>query len=77
MELTLEHVSKQFKDRQNSKIAVDDVSLKFGPGVWGLLGANGSGKTTLMRMICGISPLRAASATTAWRSIISATPTGM
>ena len=54
MELTLEHVSKQFKDRQNSKTAVDDVSLKFGPGVWGLLGANGSGKTTLMRMICGI-----------------------
>ena len=54
MELTLEHVSKQFKDRQNSKTAVDDVSLKFGPSVWGLLGANGSGKTTLMRMICGI-----------------------
>ena len=51
MELTLEHLSKQFKDRQNSKTAVDDVSLKFGPGVWGLLGANGSGKTTLMRMI--------------------------
>lgn len=54
MELTLEHVSKHFKDRKESKKAVDDVSLQFQPGVWGLLGANGSGKTTLMRMICGI-----------------------
>ncbi len=54
MELTLEHVSKQFKERKNRKTAVDDISLQLGPGVWGLLGANGSGKTTLMRMICGI-----------------------
>lgn len=54
MELTLEHVSKHFKDRKENKKAVDDVSLQFQPGVWGLLGANGSGKTTLMRMICGI-----------------------
>lgn len=50
MELKLDHVSKKFKD----KTAVDDVSLKLTPGVWGLLGANGSGKTTLMRMIAGI-----------------------
>ncbi len=54
MELTLEHVSKQFKDKKNVRKAVDDVSLQLKPGVWGLLGANGSGKTTLMRMICGI-----------------------
>ncbi len=54
MEITLEHVSKHFKDRKNIKKAVDDVSLHLTPGVWGLLGANGSGKTTLMRMICGI-----------------------
>ncbi len=54
MELILEHVSKQFKDRQNIKKAVNDVNLQLSPGVWGLLGANGSGKTTLMRMICGI-----------------------
>lgn len=50
MELTIDHISKRFKD----KIAVDDVSLTLAPGVWGLLGANGAGKTTLMRMICGI-----------------------
>ena len=54
MEITLEHVSKHFKDKKAAKKAVDDISLKLGPGVWGLLGANGSGKTTLMRMICGI-----------------------
>lgn len=50
MELFVENVSKKFKDM----IAVDDVSLRITPGVWGLLGANGAGKTTLMRMIAGI-----------------------
>ena len=50
MELSIEHISKQFKDTK----AVDDVSLLITPGVWGLLGANGAGKTTLMRMIAGI-----------------------
>lgn len=50
MELCMEHVSKQFKD----VTAVDDISLRITPGVWGLLGANGAGKTTLMRMIAGI-----------------------
>ena len=46
MELKIEHLSKQFKD----KTAVNDVNLTLTPGVWGLLGANGAGKTTLMRM---------------------------
>ncbi len=50
MELSIDHVSKQFKDLT----AVNDVSLTLTPGVWGLLGANGAGKTTLMRMIAGI-----------------------
>lgn len=50
MELYIEHISKQFKDVK----AVNDVSLRITPGVWGLLGANGAGKTTLMRMIAGI-----------------------
>ena len=54
MEIVLEHISKNFKDRNNVKKAVEDVSLRFTSGVWGLLGANGAGKTTLMRMICGI-----------------------
>lgn len=50
MELKIEHISKQFKD----KTAVDDVSLTLTTGVWGLPGANGAGKTTLMRMIADI-----------------------
>lgn len=50
MELLIDRLSKQY----GSKIAVDRVSLRLGPGVYGLLGANGAGKTTLMRMLCGI-----------------------
>ncbi|MEG0899834.1 MAG: ABC transporter ATP-binding protein [Oscillospiraceae bacterium] len=50
MELQIDHISKQFNDKN----AVNDVSLHITPGVWGLLGANGAGKTTLMRMISGI-----------------------
>ncbi len=50
MELTIDRVSKQYKN----KIAVDRISLQLTEGVHGLLGANGAGKTTLMRMICGI-----------------------
>lgn len=50
MELVIDRVSKQYKNR----IAVDRVSLRLTKGVHGLLGANGAGKTTLMRMLCGI-----------------------
>lgn len=50
MELIVDRVSKQYKD----KIAVDCVSISLCPGIYGLLGANGAGKTTLLRMLCGI-----------------------
>ena len=50
MELTLDRLSKSY----GAKRPVDRVSGRFGPGVYGLLGANGAGKTTLMRMICGV-----------------------
>lgn len=50
MELVIDRLTKQYKN----KIAVDRISLKLKPGIYGLLGANGAGKTTLMRMICGI-----------------------
>ena len=50
MELTIDHVSKAYKD----KTAVDDVSITITTGIWGLLGANGAGKTTLMRMVANI-----------------------
>lgn len=50
MELKLDRLSKQF----GNFIAVDRVSVKLEPGVYGLLGANGAGKTTLMRMVCDV-----------------------
>lgn len=53
MELILDRVTKHYA----SKIACDRISLKFRPGVYGLLGANGAGKTTLMRMMCGVLTL--------------------
>lgn len=50
MELTLDRLSRSF----GPKMAVDRVSARLAPGVYGLLGANGAGKTTLMRMVCGV-----------------------
>lgn len=49
-ELELTEVTKTFKN----KTAVQNVSIRLGHGVYGLLGENGAGKTTLMRMLCGI-----------------------
>ena len=50
MRLTMDHLSKQFKN----KIAVEHIHTVLTEGVYGFLGANGAGKTTLMQMICGI-----------------------
>lgn len=63
MELIVDRVSKQYKNR----IAVDRISIRLKKGVHGLLGANGAGKTTLMRIICGI--LRASSGTVSYDGI--------
>ena len=49
-ELELTELEKTYK----SKVAVRDVNIRLGHGVYGLLGENGAGKTTLMRMVCGI-----------------------
>lgn len=50
MELTLDKLTKQYKD----KTAVNMFTVALTPGIYGLLGANGAGKTTLMRIVCGI-----------------------
>ena len=34
-------------------VAVNDVTMRLGPGVTGLLGPNGAGKTTLLHMMAG------------------------
>ncbi|MER7890450.1 ABC transporter ATP-binding protein [Micromonospora sp. NPDC048909] len=42
-------------------VAVNDVSMRLGPGVTGLLGPNGAGKTTLLHMMAGfLTPSRGA-----------------
>lgn len=33
-------------------VALEDVSIEIGTGLFGLLGSNGAGKSTLMRIIC-------------------------
>ena len=51
--LTLEQVSRWF----GNVVAVNDVTMRIGPGVTGLLGPNGAGKSTLIHMMAGfLSP---------------------
>lgn len=45
--LSVEHVTKKF----SSFTALEDVSVTFGSGVYGLLAPNGAGKTTLIKML--------------------------
>ncbi len=47
--IVAEGVSQIYK---NGTVALDDVSLQIGTGLFGLLGANGAGKSTLMRIVC-------------------------
>lgn len=49
--LELRNVCKTYRDLK----AVDDVSLKLGTGVVGLVGHNGAGKTTLMQLVATLS----------------------
>lgn len=51
MNLTIENISKQFKN----KWAIQNVSAELTKGVYALLGPNGSGKTTLMRMLADVA----------------------
>lgn len=45
--LCVEHVTKKY----GNFTALEDVSLTFAPGVYGLLAPNGAGKTTLIKML--------------------------
>src|SRR6516164_8269511 len=46
--LTLDRVSHRY---QRHVMALQEVSLRLGPGVWGLVGPNGAGKTTLLHIL--------------------------
>ena len=45
--LTVEHITKQY----GNFTALEDISLQFSAGVYGLLAPNGAGKTTLIKML--------------------------
>lgn len=49
--IELLNVSKIYK---NETVALDNISLNIGKGVFGLLGRNGAGKTTLLRILTTI-----------------------
>jgi ABC-2 type transport system ATP-binding protein len=48
--------------RFGSVTAVEDLSLDVRPGVTGLVGANGAGKSTLLKILLGLIPATAGSA---------------
>jgi ABC-2 type transport system ATP-binding protein len=54
-------------------VAVNDVSMRIGPGVTGLLGPNGAGKSTLIALMSGFLAPSAGSVTLAgapvWRNV--------
>ncbi len=50
--IKIEHLSKKFHLR--SKNVLNDITIDFEQGTYGLLGENGAGKTTLIRCITGM-----------------------
>ena len=57
--LVLDAVSRWF----GNVVAVNDITMRIGPGVTGLLGPNGAGKSTLIHMMGGFLPPSAGTVT--------------
>lgn len=51
-ELVIQKVSRWY----GNVVAVNDVTMRIGPGITGLLGPNGAGKSTLLNMLAGFLP---------------------
>jgi ABC-2 type transport system ATP-binding protein len=50
--IRIDHLTKTFRDRNRSVVAVDDVTFDVKRGeIFGLLGPNGAGKSTLIRVL--------------------------
>jgi ABC-type multidrug transport system ATPase subunit len=58
MELVIRNLSKTYA---NGVVALDRVSLRIPPGMFGLLGPNGAGKSTLMRILATLQECDAGS----------------
>ncbi|MFJ8065639.1 methionine ABC transporter ATP-binding protein [Psychrobacillus sp. NPDC096426] len=53
--ISLKDVSKKFKTKQGTIIAVDDVNLDIKQGeIFGIIGYSGAGKSTLIRLLNGL-----------------------
>lgn len=51
MILNCDNISKKFG---KSTVALNNVTLEFSSGIYGLLGANGAGKTTIMQILASL-----------------------
>ena len=49
--IRLEHVTKRY----GKVVALDDLSLSVGQGIFGFLGPNGAGKTTAVKILLGLT----------------------
>ena len=53
--ISVTHLSRHFRSRGKTLVAVNDLSFEVRAGeVYGLLGPNGAGKTTTLRMVLGL-----------------------
>lgn len=50
--LQIKNLCKKYKNANN--FALENISMDFTPGIYGILGANGAGKSTLFNIISGI-----------------------
>ncbi len=54
MKIDINGLTKTYGTGHKAVIALRDVTLSIGEGMFGLLGPNGAGKTTLMRTLAGL-----------------------
>ncbi len=51
--IEIQGLAKRYGPRAAPVLALSDVTLSLGPGVWAVVGPNGAGKTTLLGLVLG------------------------